>query len=1243
MNRRPTALLLTAALALAAADAGAAETLRIGWKIDRETFAEAWGVDPEQNHTAFGENGAMRVKLIASNVPANILWPGDRAKLTFQFENLTDKPLELGGAFVVQRYRAYDAELASGRRGLGRTGLEMLGKPRRMPLKVALPAEGFRHVTVEPGIGATFGGYVVLVDVAGQGRFFGAGLARVRKNVFPRTLYRRFTMDAHSVDQMARLAAYPNRTGMNWRPVTDEGFEEWYATNRRMQPLKAYREAGMTVTVEFGHCIAPTGERSPIGRVRPHLDANDVMRNTKSDYAWMPQYDKDFEEFVYRLCCDYGYPKGPINGVMLWNEPWEGMSISGWGADLLRYREIYKAMARAVERARKDAGVDVLIGGCDSSSNTFDKLFPDGDAWLKWLDFMSIHYQGNNPRSTVRKFLDRKHYKGRVLVWDTESWAANTDDGVAAMVAGCASFGYDRIVGIYGGGTINKLRVEVRQPDGKIEKREVPHAWPINADIAASQSFVGERAFRELLFRDGLPWVMVFDGLPDNEGKVNPEDGTVVVVGDLPQAFRGSVTSFPLRSVRSLAELDRETELRKQLDALPADAPAEKRRELRDAIDAYEPFRRAVLTMADGGGTFRLYAGPGNRIRAEDGRFRIPLDMQGYYLRTDGSGGSFARLLAAVRSARIEGLEPLATVCRDMTRPVDARPRARLKLTNVLNREISGTLKVTLGKLDIDAPGTLRFKPHETKIVPVEVVGGEPSPDNTYPLSLAFDAGKDGRAVHTEDLHVNEISRRTVRVDGKLEDWKGALPQPIRPPGQVTATLEEVAWHPYAKLPDAVASGFATAWLAHDDKHFYFAARIADDTPHAGMVRFETRDDDAYYYPEKSIEYDRSRTVMMVETASSADHDEGLLQHPTKAGKRAKRQWSYEGPAVAFAIDLDLPEDRPRQVSLFVPPWRGGSHSVNIEIYDRRTDRRIGRKRCPGAQAYHGQYVRFNAVGEIRVKLTGPSWLNAGVAGVFFDAPATNNAGKHEKLGRILDIDYETAGNWKGVYGKHGWQVVGAGAKLPEGVKLAIPREVHRKEYIWPDGVRRYSYRKQPDLPNGHGPVGGDNVQIAFNAIPPGDPEAGQWYSEAFPKGTRWQYTGYACTDYEYALNPVAERFGGGTEIWRMRCPNLPPKHFYPRQPTHKLEGPVSSGKLVVRREGNTRIVECAIPWSEVPHVKTLRDAGKRVKFSCRINDDAGRGCVELARGRSVSKRGYAFLVDWQEHWANEVEFAFEK
>jgi hypothetical protein len=146
-----------------------------------------------------------------------------------------------------------------------------------------------------------------------------------------------------------------------------------------------------------------------------------------------------------------------------------------------------------------------------------------------------------------------------------------------------------------------------------------------------------------------------------------------------------------------------------------------------------------------------------------------------------------------------------------------------------------------------------------------------------------------------------------------------------------------------------------------------------------------------------------------------------------------------------------------------------------------------------------------------------------------------------------------------------------------------------------------------------------------------------------FPPGTMPNFIPHSDTDYEYAFNKMADAYGGGTEIWRCLTPGMPRKSFYPRQPASPFDGPVKDGQLVVKYDDNTRIVEAALPWSEIPLVQKAMLSGQTIKFSFRINDDAGPS-MELAEERSVSKKNsYTFHPDWTEHWSNEVEFSFEK
>lgn len=97
-------------------------------------------------------------------------------------------------------------------------------------------------------------------------------------------------------------------------------------------------------------------------------------------------------------------------------------------------------------------------------------------------------------------------------------------------------------------------------------------------------------------------------------------------------------------------------------------------------------------------------------------------------------------------------------------------------------------------------------------------------------------------------------------------------------------------------------------------------------------------------------------------------------------------------------------------------------------------------------------------------------------------------------------------------------------------------------------------------------------------------------------------------------------------------------------QRPHPEEGPVKAGQLAIAHEGNTRIVEAALPWSEIPHVRGCMTSGRTVKFSFCVNHNSGGPTLEPAKDHEVSKpNSQAFHPDWAEHWANGLEFAFER
>jgi hypothetical protein len=1154
---------------------------------------DVFGLNPEFARGRWAKNGVVQVQLVQSSAPACVVWPEEKPSFTFQFTNLTDKPLPAKGRVRVVQYEVITNAPGDDPFDIG---MKKVAEAGEIPISVDLPAKGWQDVTVAPPIPETFGGYTLIVELEGQDSLFGATLVRTFKpDPAPQQFYR-LTIDSHEPEVLTRLGVTVNRIGVPYKATTDPDYEKVYA--EISEKLKALRDNNLPVCIEFGGG-ALTHPNQPLGIRRQMLDGNDLMKPGGGDIAWLPSSDADFKKFVSRFATEWGWPKGPINAMKLWNEPWNGGSISGWGADDERYREIYTTMCEAVEAARADAGVQILLGGCDSSANTMDKLFADGsDKFSSRLDFLSIHYQGTNPYTTYKPFVDRK--PNRVQVWDTESWVANSDDRVASTLASMLSFGQDRVVGIYSDNVVVAIQNrDVRLASGTTEKRKILQTWSVGAAIGAFQHFVGERPFTELLFKNGMPFVMQF------EDAKNVEDATVVVVGDLGATYGPDRVAF--RTCRSLAEGKAKEELRAKLAALPAES--EERGKLVEQIATPTPYANCSMTLpADP--RYSLYDFYGNPVAAVDGKIVIPLDARGFYLRGDGKPGSHAALVEALKSGRIDGLSPVAVRARDMLAPISQQPALSVELTNVLNRPIKGTVSFTVDGLKLESPAPVELSANETMTIEARVVEGSPREDNRYPLRLVADFGDDGRVVHEEEMRVNWIAKRTMTVDGKLDDWQDTIPQPVVFSGKQTATMMEKAWRPYDKFDESVKKGFAVGYLSYDQKNLYFAARVSDSTPHPGLPRFTDHGHwDEYFYPEVAYKEDPVKTTARREVDS-------------KSGIPSSKQW--EPTSERMELDLDLPGERMVSLALF-----------DRDGLERRTSRYVAKDLLGGKklaettakEASKGVWTRLRLSGKVRIVIDSPMWLKANLAAVAVD-PVPANA----PTGAVLPEDRTTGGKFNGAYGSELLLLPGEPAR---GSVTARWNDVAvNTELRWPEEVRRYSYRSSPVLP-----FTGDGIQIAFNVLP--DAEKPRYPA---PPGTFKGYIDYDTTDYEFALNTVAERFGGGTEVWRLQYPGMPYKHFYPRQPASPLDGPARGAQLITTRQASQRISECAIPWEEIPQVKAALDAGKTIKFTFRINDDAGVGCMELARNRSVSRRNAsAFHPDWSEHWGNELEFGFEK
>ena len=1083
-----------------------------GERMDQ--FGNAFNVPVNQRSSTF------TAVLADTSVPANILWPGEQPSWTIQLQNNTGQAIKGQGKIDVIRYGTHGTP-----GDVWMPTVFKMADAASVPFDVNLPANGFQNVKVTPTIPDTFGGYAVIADCGAAGRRFIFSAIRTFKPTPEKIQYPSLSLDNSPGDTLPRLGIQAIRFGIDWVKPNDPGYEKAMAElDAKMQDNQ---KKNITVMLMVGGL---SGNYEPLGRPRPHLNDDAVMLQTKSDTAWLPAEDEDFQKWVTTITSKYGWPHGPVTSMSLWNEPWEGISISGWGADMLRYRDMFRHMAKGVIDARTNAGVQVLLAGTDSSSNTIDKLFcDDTDEFLPLLDAVTIHYQGMNSPAIYKKWHDRQGPNGRIRIWDTESWVANTDDRIAAVVASNKSAGYDRAMGVFGGNLWDHPDVLVTQANGKKVRTRVDTAWSAAASVGAAVHFIGERKFNSLLFQNGLPWVMVFDGLPKGGGDATPDadDGTIVVVGDIGEEFGKNGLLY--REITGLKQVDALKAAKAKLIALPATATAAEQTEALKEVAAQSTIQGGTMVLDDGGGRFSLFDFYGNPLKSDNGTINVPLDGRGFFLRSDGSAGSFAALKQAVAQSRVDGLECLELAPHDLLATVDTKPSMKVTCTNVLNRPVTGTMQATLGNLKLEIPEKLTFNANETRDVELKITGGDATANNSYPLHLRFDAGADGFSEHDETMHVNLIAHRTINVDGNLDDWKGVLPQTIVAKGSAAPTMQEAAWFPFQKYDTSVKNGFATGYLAYDDNNFYFAAKVADADPDAGTMRFETRDDDQFFYPKVSYELDPKTTVgtKPAKIVNPIRKPFGLEIPGSSSGERSDQV--LDATVSLMKLQLHVPDGDRQQVALYFvdnDDHEQGRQANDIQVVDAKTHKTIASGLVK--EFGSGTYAVFEVAGDAEVTIHSHiTYQPTGFAGVFFDAPGSAPSSVTVEKKSTMGVDEHTSGTWQGVYGKSGYMIVGQPEKYPQSVSVDFPQDANRTEHQWPDGVRQYSYRKKPVLPAGCSP-NFDNVQIAFNAIPLADDPV----CFASPPGTPPMYCGYRDTDSQFALNKVADQYGGGTEIF---------------------------------------------------------------------------------------------------------------
>jgi hypothetical protein len=794
-------------------------------------------------------------RFVGSNAPGQLFLPGERVDIKLVFTKGQDQGEVKDFAIEIQEVTTRDPE-ARVKEAFTDTGgnaplIGLEGKPVTHPITVRFgeQAETAFEVKGLP-VPARFGTYA-LVLTRGSKRQFLATVCRVPK---PRDYGRIDNVPIFGEGQMMKPAEMLDtrakqfyRMGVRgWRSELSwsEDADGRYDWERYDKLFAAAEAAGCKIMVTLG---GHTGWRWTFGEPTPAAGwrPGSFGYSGTGDWVCKPELYERYGRWITAFCQRYWKGgNGALWGLENYNEPWEGGGISGWARDMLQYRAIQKLIVTSA----RNVSPDIKILAASSIMNTEDKFFSDGsNEFDSYVDIFTDHYVV--PPMCYGPLVAQARGKESM---ETETWFVNAEYLLPQGVAQFTACGQQRLSPWH-------PRVLFDSLPGTKDEYLIPS--PVVAATAALNYFVTGKKFEKIVFRDHLPWVFQY-------GKDDDPNALLIVFGQL----------------MPIAGTDPKDRLWSQVDGSPGG--------------------KMVIDNADG--LLQFYDLAGNPVYQNKNSVELPMTIFPTYITCRQGPTAAAKRLA---EARIEGKRPVEILPRDFTEPVAAGAVLTVELHNCLNRPVSG-------RLAVQTPQDLQLEKNEQ---PVELAAGQrkaiafvlaratANPANAYPLAFRFNSDA-GNAEYREVLCATIIPRKTIRVDGNLDDWKDVPGVTVVAKAQ-KAEPTELLRRPWLQIKAAEPQGnFAQFKLAWDENHLYVSALAHDPTPQEkGLAPMAGRNEDLYFHTKASD--------------GQSPYKEFLEKRPGRSFAEVPYVWRYN-------------PERPDHPSLPTIPFRRDRLHVALDVVD---------------------------------------------------------------------------------------------------------------------------------------------------------------------------------------------------------------------------------------------------------------------------------------------------------------------
>lgn len=214
-----------------------------------------------------------------------------------------------------------------------------------------------------------------------------------------------------------------------------------------------------------------------------------------------------------------------------------------------------------------------------------------------------------------------------------------------------------------------------------------------------------------------------------------------------------------------------------------------------------------------------------------DGRLTIPLSEYPVYLATDVL--DVVAFRARIAGASLDKITPVNLYALSLTRPASQAQTLFVRVENQMNRAVTGRLRLRAnGRETVSAPFTIAPGALAEVVVAWPVAA---SAKDRYAVELTAQTNA-GAVRKTQNVMVARFAKKTVRVDGALDDWRGVLPVSVDSREQAgSVDLTPFLLNPQLKRPDAPAMPTRVAarvYAAYDADNVYLAAVVDEEKLH---------------------------------------------------------------------------------------------------------------------------------------------------------------------------------------------------------------------------------------------------------------------------------------------------------------------------------------------------------------------------------------------------------------------------